>query len=140
MTIDLSKASPVGRAIAQSILDRKAGDARLTVSISEAQVMLGNVSDSLMTKLFDTNKVQSFIVGGKRAVLVESLYDYLAESALFSYPADEPPRKLHRPVHDALAERRARGKPVKGLSGDAITREHKAEKAKPEPFRSTPLA
>ena len=149
MTIDLSKASPAGRAIAQSILDRKASDQRLTCSVADAQGMLGHISDTHLTKLIAAEQIKSFVLGGRRVIYVASLYDYLIEAAIYSYPADEPPRKLNRPVHEALAERKARGLPVKGLSGGAVMHEHsqarkaakaKAETAKPQPFRSQPLA
>jgi len=139
MTIDLSKASPIGAAIAQSILDRKASEPRLAVSFNEARAMLGDIGDSLMTRLISADEIKSFVVGGRRVIYAASLYDYLIEAALRSHPADAPPLKLSRPVHEALAERKARGLP-KGLKADAIVSERKAEKAKAEPFRSAPLA
>ena len=148
MTIDLTPASPAGRAIAQSMLDRQANDQRLTCSVADAQSMLGHISDAHLMKLIADDRIKSFILGGRRVIYVASIYDYLIEAALYSYPADGPPRKIERPIHVAIRERKAVGLPVKGLSGGALNREHKAGQAKPgkvkaetpEPCRSTPLA
>jgi hypothetical protein len=90
--------SPRAEALVRKLRSQQASDPRVAVDRRAAQTMIG-CGSTYEIELENSGRLLAFLDGSQRRILVSSIYDYLVEKAIESYPAGGEPLKARRPVY-----------------------------------------
>lgn len=90
----IQNVSKVGLDHIQAVREREKADPRMMVSMKDACIMLGLKLTSVQNLVTDGSLV-AVLDGGKRLIVVASIYDRLVSNIARAYPADGKPAKAH---------------------------------------------
>jgi hypothetical protein len=85
--VDVNSVAPAGQLFLKNLLERRKADVRFYVSFNEALAITG-MKESRLRDLIARDKIGSVVDGRTRKLLVDSLYDWMIQLLIESYPPD----------------------------------------------------